>query len=343
MSELSGFIDRLPKSELHIHVEGTLEPKLMFELARRNGMALPYPSVEALRQAYRFTRLQDFLDLYYQGTSVLLSELDFHDLAAAYLAKAHRQGLRHVEMFFDPQAHLSRGVAFATVVDGLQRALDEARRNLGLSGMLIMCFLRHLDETDAQATLDLALPYKDRIVGIGLDSSELGHPPRKFARVFARAREAGFRLVAHAGEEGPPEYVWEAIEVLGVERVDHGNRAMEDQALVARLARDRLPLTLCPLSNLRLHVIEEMAAHPLKRMLERGLMVTLNSDDPAYFGGYLNENYAEVQRALGLDRTEIEWIARQGFEASFLAPSAKDAALDSFNLSLSSNQAGPQN
>ena len=340
---LDTLIKQLPKCELHIHIEGSLEPELMFALARRNGIRLKYPSVEALRQAYHFGDLQDFLDLYYQGTSVLLSELDFHDLAAAYLAKAHCQGLRHVEMFFDPQAHLSRGVAFATVVDGLQRALDEARRNLGLSGMLIMCFLRHLDETDAQATLDLALPYKDRIVGVGLDSSELGHPPRKFARVFARAREAGFRLVAHAGEEGPPEYVWEAIEVLGVERVDHGNRAMEDQALVARLARDRLPLTLCPLSNLRLHVIEEMGAHPLKRMLERGLMVTLNSDDPAYFGGYLNENYAEVQRALGLDRTEMEWIARQGFEASFLVPSEKDAALDSFNLSLSSDQAGPQN
>jgi adenine deaminase len=335
MSELSGFIGRLAKSELHIHVEGTLEPELMFALARRNGMTLPYPSVEALRQAYRFTQLQDFLDLYYQGTSVLRSERDFHDLAAAYLDKACRQGLRHVEMFFDPQAHLSRGIAFSTVVDGLQRALDHAKRERGISGMLIMCFLRHLEEADAHATLDLALAYKDRIVGVGLDSSELGHPPRKFARVFARARDAGFRLVAHAGEEGPPDYVWEAIEVLGVERIDHGNRAMEDDALVARLARDRLPLTLCPLSNLRLRVVEKMNEHPLKRMLERGLRVTLNSDDPAYFGGYLNENYEAVQRALGLDRAEIEWIARQGFEASFLTQPEKQAALASFNLSLS--------
>jgi adenine deaminase len=335
MDELSGFIGRLAKSELHIHVEGTLEPELMFEIARRNGLSLPYSSFEALRQAYRFTRLQDFLDLYYRGMSVLRSEQDFHDLAAAYLAKAHRQGLRHVEMFFDPQAHLSRGVAFATVVDGLQRALGEAKRELGVSGLLIMCFLRHLDEADAQATLDLALAYKDRIVGVGLDSSELGHPPRKFARVFERARESSFRLVAHAGEEGPPDYVWEAIDVLGVERIDHGNRAMEDQALVARLARDRIPLTVCPLSNLRLRVVKQMTDHPLKRMLERGLVVTLNSDDPAYFGGYLNENYEAVQRALELDRAEIEWIARQGFEASFLAQPEKDAALSSFNLTLS--------
>jgi adenosine deaminase len=332
----------LPVAELHLHIEGTLEPELMFELARRNGLSLPYPSVEALRRAYRFTRLQDFLDLYYRGMSVLRSEQDFHDLAAAYLVKAHRQGLRHVEMFFDPQAHLARRVAFTTVVDGLQRALDEAKRELGVSGMIIMCFLRHLDEADAQVTLDLALACKDRIVGVGLDSSELGHPPRKFTHVFERARKAGFRLVAHAGEEGPPDYVWEAIEVLGVERIDHGNRAMEDDALVARLARDRMPLTVCPLSNLRLRVVEEMGQHPLKRMLERGLVVTLNSDDPAYFGGYLNENYEAVQRALELDRAEIEWIARQGFEASFLAQPEKDAALASFNLTLSEPQGHAQ-
>ncbi len=317
MSDLASFIDRLPKCELHIHVEGSLEPELMFELAARNGIALPYPSVEALRQAYRFTRLQDFLDLYYRGMSVLLTEQDFHDLAAAYLARAHAQGLRHVEMFFDPQGHTSRGVAFATVVDGLQRALDEAKRDLGVTGSFIMCFLRHLPEKDAEATLDLALPYKDRIIGVGLDSSEVGHPPRDFARVFRRARDEGFHLVAHAGEEGPPDYVWEAIDVLGVERVDHGNRALEDDALVARLARDRIPLTVCPLSNLRLRVVADMAGHPLRRMLDRGLVVTLNSDDPAYFGGYLNENYHAVRQALGLDGMEVLAIARNGFGAAF--------------------------
>ena len=326
MSDVLDFIGRLPKAELHIHIEGSLEPELMFMLAARNGISLPYTSVEALRQAYRFTRLQDFLDLYYQGMSVLRTEADFHDLAAAYLAKAHGQGLRHVEMFFDPQGHMPRGVSFDTVVNGLQRALDAARRDFGITGHLIMCFLRHLDEADAEATLDLAMPYRDRVLGVGLDSSEVGHPPRNFARVFKRAREAGFRLVAHAGEEGPPDYVWEAIDVLGVERIDHGNRALEDDALIARLARDRLPLTVCPLSNLRLRVVKDMGTHPLRRMLDRGLFVTLNSDDPAYFGGYLNENYRAVQQALGLERAEIEAIGRNGFAASFLGAEEKQAA-----------------
>jgi adenine deaminase len=338
MSDLASFIDRLPKCELHIHVEGSLEPELMFELAARNGVTLPYPSVEALRQAYRFTRLQDFLDLYYQGMSVLLTERDFHDLAAAYLARVHAQGLRHVEMFFDPQGHTSRGIAFAAVVDGLQRALDEAKRDLGITGSLIMCFLRHMAERDAQATLDLALPYKDRIVAVGLDSSEVGHPPRDFARVFRRARDEGFHLVAHAGEEGPPDYVWEAIDLLGVERIDHGNRALEDPALVARLARDRIPLTVCPLSNLRLRVVADMAGHPLRRMLDQGLVVTLNSDDPAYFGGYLNENYRAVQRALGLGQAEIVEMARNGFTASFLERAGIQASLDR----IAATQASPE-
>ena len=337
MSDLTGFIERLPKCELHMHVEGSLEPELMFQLAARNGVTLPYPSVEALRQAYSFTKLQDFLDLYYQGMSVLRTEEDFHDLAAAYLARVHAQGLRHLELFFDPQVHIARGIAIETVIGGLQRALDEARETNGITSHLIMCFLRHLDEAEAEKTLDLALPHKARIIGVGLDSTELGHPPSKFARVFKRAREAGFRLVAHAGEEGPPDYVWEAIDLLGVDRVDHGNRALEDKALTARLARDRIPLTVCPLSNLRLRVVKDMADHPLKRMLDQGLFITLNSDDPAYFGGYLNENYKAVQQALGLGRHEITEIGRNGFAASFMSASEKVTALDVFERAL----AGP--
>jgi adenosine deaminase len=331
MNDLARLIAELPKSELHIHIEGSLEPELMFALAARNGITLPYPSVDALRQAYRFSRLQDFLDLYYQGMSVLRTEQDFHDLAAAYLAKVHAQGLRHVEMFFDPQAHLSRGIAFATVIDGLQRAIDEAKAAHGITAQLIMCFLRHLEEAAAEATLDLALPYKHRIIGVGLDSSEVGHPPRKFARVFRRARAEGFRLVAHAGEEGPPEYIWEALDILGVDRIDHGHRALEDPALVARLVHDHMALTVCPLSNLRLAVIDDMHHHPLKQMIDRGLFVTLNSDDPAYFGGYLNENYQAVQEALDLDLEEIALIARNGFDASFLPPAEKSAVLADYD------------
>ena len=334
MSDLTGFIEWLPKCELHMHVEGSLEPELMFQLAARNGVTLPYPSVEALRSAYSFTRLQDFLDLYYQGMSVLRTEEDFHDLAAAYLARVHAQGLRHVEMFFDPQAHISRGIAIETVLGGLQRALDEARETKGITSHLIMCFLRHLDEAEAEKTLDLALPHKARIIGVGLDSTELGHPPSKFARVFKRAREAGFRLVAHAGEEGPPDYVWEAIDILGVERIDHGIRACEDPALLARLGRDRIPLTVCPLSNLRLRVVKDMADHPLKRMLDLGLFVTVNSDDPSYFGGYLNENYRAAQQALGLTHSEIADIGRNGFAASFLAEGEKAEALAAFDRAL---------
>ncbi len=336
MNELARHIDRLPKSELHIHIEGTLEPEMMFALARRNNITLPYPTVEALRAAYKFSKLQDFLDLYYQGMSVLLTEQDFYDLTTAYLDKVASQGLRHVEMFFDPQGHLSRGIAFATVIDGIERAINDARTKHGITGHLIMCFLRHLDEADAEKTLDLALAHKHRILGIGLDSSEVGHPPRKFARVFRRARDAGFRIVAHAGEEGPPDYIWEALDLLGVERVDHGNRAMEDPALIARLVRDRMALTVCPLSNLRLAVIDDIRHHPLKHMIDRGLLITINSDDPAYFGGYLNENYHAIREALGLDRAEIEAIARNGFAASFLPAAEKEAALAAFDHHLAS-------
>ena len=327
MSDIDALVAKLPKAELHIHIEGSLEPELMSALAKRNNVRLAYSSVEALKQAYAFANLQDFLDLYYQGMSVLLTEADFHDLAMAYFRKAASQNVRYVEFFFDPQGHTSRGVAFETVIAGLARAQAEAERTLALRSRMIMCFLRHLDEAEAERTLDQALPHRDKIVGIGLDSSELGHPPSKFKHVFRRAREAGFRLVAHAGEEGPPEYVWEALDVLGVDRIDHGNRALEDAALVQRLARDKMALTVCPLSNLRLCVVTEMKAHPLRRMLDAGLFVTVNSDDPAYFGGYMNENFASVGSALGLSSGTLATIARNGFAASFMPEAEKAAAL----------------
>ena len=327
MHDMDTLIKRLPKCELHIHIEGSLEPELMFALARRNGVALPYPSVAALRQAYRFRDLQDFLDLYYRGMSVLITEQDFYDLAFAYLERAHADNVRHVEMFFDPQGHTSRGVAFATVVEGLCRAVTDAGRKLGIRASLIMCFLRHLDEADAERTLDAALAFSDRIVGVGLDSSEAGHPPSKFNRVFARARDAGFFLTAHAGEEGPPSYVWEALDLLGVARIDHGVRAVEDQALVGRLARERVALTVCPLSNLRLQVVDDLAHHPLRRMMEKGLVVTVNSDDPAYFGGYVNQNYHAVSDALGLGRDEIAAIVRNGIQASLMTMPEKEKTL----------------
>jgi adenosine deaminase len=327
MHDTDTLIRRLPKCELHIHIEGSLEPELMFALARRNGIRLPYPSVEALRQAYQFRNLQDFLDIYYQGMSVLITEQDFYDLAFAYLERARADNVRHVEMFFDPQGHTSRGIAFATVVGGLHRAIIDAGRELGVRASLIMCFLRHLDEADAERMLDSALAFKDRIVGVGLDSSEAGNPPSKFKHVFGRAREAGFFLSAHAGEEGPPSYVWEALDVLGVARIDHGIRSMEDQALVGRLAREGVPLTVCPLSNLRLRVVDDLAHHPLRRMLDKGLVATVNSDDPAYFGGYVNQNYHAVSDALRLGRDEIAQIVRNGVRASLMTLPEKDKAL----------------
>ena len=334
MADVAAFIDELPKAELHIHIEGSLEPELMLALARRNGIHLAHESVDALRRAYSFTRLQDFLDLYYQGMSVLRTEQDFYDLAWAYLTRVQEQNVRYVEMFFDPQGHTARGVAFSAVMGGLSRALTDAERELGMRTRLIMCFLRHLDEDDAERTLDAALPYKDSIVGIGLDSSEVGHPPRKFKNVFRRARQEGFKLVAHAGEEGPPDYVWEALDVLGVDRIDHGNRSLEDPALVARLARERMALTVCPLSNLRLCVVDDLRRHPLRRMLDSGLVVTLNSDDPAYFGGYMSDNFHAVQSALDLGETELRAIARNGFAASFMSEADKSAALAAFDSSL---------
>jgi len=327
MHDPNSLIKLLPKCELHIHIEGSLEPELMFALARRNGIRLPYESVDALRQAYWFRNLQDFLDIYYQGMSVLIAEQDFYDLAWAYLQRARPDNVRHVEMFFDPQGHTSRGVAFSTVIEGLSRAIADAGRELGVKASLIMYFLRHLDQADAQRTLDSAFLFRDKIVGVGLDSSEAGHPPSKFARVFARARDAGFFVTAHVGEEGPPSYVWEALDVLGVARIDHGNRCLEDEALVGRLARERLALTVCPLSNLRLRVVNDLAHHPLRRMLDKGLVVTVNSDDPAYFGGYVNENYHAVSDALRLERDEIAAIVRNGIETSLMTKSEKDGVL----------------
>jgi adenine deaminase len=327
MPENEALIKRLPKCELHIHIEGSLEPELMFALARRNGVKLRFDSVEAVRRAYQFRNLQDFLDIYYQGMSVLLTEQDFYDLAFAYLQRAHADNVRHVEMFFDPQGHTARGVAFDTVIGGLSRAIADAKAQFGVRASLIMCFLRHLDEVDAQKTLDSALAFKDKIVGVGLDSSETGNPPSKFKNVFRRAREAGFFLTAHAGEEGPAAYVWEALDILGVERVDHGNHSLDDEALVARLVRERMALTVCPLSNFRLRVIEDLKAHPLRRMMDKDLVVTLNSDDPAYFGGYVNDNYRAVSAALSLNRDEIVGIVRNGFHASLMSEAEKQEAL----------------
>lgn len=324
-------IARLPKAELHMHLEGSLEPEMMAALAARNGVDLPYPDVAAIRAAYNFTQLQDFLDLYYRGMSVLLTARDFEDLAMAYFAKSRAQGVTYAEVFFDPQGHTDRGVALETVMAGLTRAGARAETELGLKARLILCFLRHLSEDAALATLDAAMAYRDRILGIGLDSSERGHPPSKFKTAFARARDAGFKLVAHAGEEGPPAYVWEALDVLGVDRIDHGNRALEDPALVKRLAADAMALTVCPLSNLKLCVVDAMRAHPLKRMLDAGLTVTLNSDDPAYFGGYMAENFAAVDAALDLSGPELTAIARNGFSASFMDEAEKAGALADFD------------
>jgi adenosine deaminase len=307
----------LPKAELHLHIEGTLEPELMFELARRNGVALPYADAEAVRSAYRFTNLQSFLNVYYRACSVLIDEQDFYELTAAYLVRARAQGVRHAEIFFDPQTHTARGVQLETVVGGIGRALAEARQ-LGMTSHLIMCFLRDLPADDAMVTLERALAHRDAIFGVGLDSAEAGNPPRKFRDVFDRAISAGFRAVAHAGEEGPPDYIWQALDLLGAERIDHGVRCLEDRRLVQRLEADRIPLTVCPFSNVKLRVVETLEQHPLAMMLEHGLHATVNSDDPAYFGGYVGENLAGVAEALKLDDDALVKLARNSFEASFL-------------------------
>ena len=318
------FIRRLPKAELHLHIEGSFEPELMFEIARRNGVEIVYKTVKELKAAYDFADLQAFLDLYYAGMSVLLEEQDFYDLTSAYMARAVADGVVHTEIFFDPQGHIARNVPFETALNGIWRALQNAEAEHGISSRVIMCFLRHLDEAEAFPVLELAQAHRDRIIGVGLDSSELGHPPQKFERVFAKAREAGFFTVAHAGEEGPPEYVRDTLDLLKVDRVDHGNSAMQDADLVDRLARMKMALTVCPLSNYRLQGVTDMTQHPLRAMLDAGIVATINSDDPAYFGGYVLDNYIAVRDALNLTQDEIVTLAKNSIGASFLDDAAKD-------------------
>ena len=325
---LPALLAAMPKTELHIHIEGSLEPEMSFALARRNGITLPYADVESLRRAYAFGSLQAFLDLYYQGAGVLLKEEDFYDLARAYLARAATENVVRAEIFFDPQTHTARGVALDTVMRGLTRACDDARRDLGISSALILCFLRHLSEREAFETLEAALPWRDAFIGVGLDSSELGHPPEKFARVFARCRELGLHIVAHAGEEGPPAYIWGALDVLRAERIDHGVQAVHDAALMQRLAQERIPLTVCPLSNQKLQVFPDLARHSLPRLLAGGLCATVNSDDPAYFGGYVNANFQAVFAATGLDSAAAYQLAANSFEASFADAALKQQWLD---------------
>jgi adenine deaminase len=321
------FLRGLPKAELHLHIEGTLEPEQSFALAARNGVALPYPGVEALRAAYDFRDLQSFLDLYYAGAAVLRTARDFHDLAWAYLQRAADERVVRTEIFFDPQTHTARGVPVAEVISGLWQACQEAR-GLGVSAALIPCFLRHLPEADAFAALEEALPFRDRFIGVGLDSSERGHPPEKFARVFARCRALGLRVVAHAGEEGPPAYVAGALDALGAERIDHGVRSLEDPALVARLVRERIPLTVCPLSNVRLRVFRQMGDHVLPRLLDAGVVATINSDDPAYFGGYVTRNFERALGALGLGAETAVRLARNSLDAAFLEASERAVLLE---------------
>jgi adenosine deaminase len=328
MGDLAAWIQRLPKVELHLHIEGTLEPELMFALAQRNNVQLPFASVEAVRNAYQFSNLQSFLDIYYQGAQVLIQEQDFYDLTWAYLQRVAAQNVRHVEIFFDPQTHTERGITFATVINGISGALRDAEKKLQISSRLILCFLRHLSEESAMQTLEQALPFKDRIVAVGLDSSEMGHPPENFERVFQRALAAGFKTVAHAGEEGPPGYIWQALDMLKVSRIDHGVRCMEAPGLVKRLVDEQVPLTVCPLSNVKLKVFPELAQHNLKEMLDSGLCVTVNSDDPAYFGGYMTENYLAIQRALDLNQIDLTQLAKNGVEASFLDEHSKQSLLN---------------
>jgi adenine deaminase len=320
---LRAFARAMPKAELHIHIEGSLEPELIFALAARNGVSLPYPSVEALRAAYAFTNLQSFLDIYYAGASVLLREDDFFDMAWAYFERASADNVVHAELFFDPQTHTDRGVPFEFVIDGLHRACVKAQAELGIRAELILCFLRHLSEDAAFATLEQATPHRDKFIGVGLDSSEVGHPPEKFERVFGAARALGLRAVAHAGEEGPPQYIWDALDRLAVERIDHGVQALRDPDLVQRLARERIPLTVCPLSNVKLCVFKDLREHNLRDLLNSGLVATVNSDDPAYFGGYINQNFIETLDALDLSGSELTTLARNSFEASFASDADK--------------------
>jgi len=328
VGDLHSFPRALPKAELHLHIEGTLEPELMFDLARRNGVSLPYASVDEVRRAYVFNDLQSFLDIYYAGCRVLITEQDFYDLTWAYLTRAATQGVRHAEIFFDPQTHTDRGVPFDTVVTGIHRALQDGGARLNITSGLILCFLRHLSARSAMQTLSAALPYRQWILAVGLDSSEIGHPPAKFQAVYERASEAGLLAVAHAGEEGPPSYIWEALDLLHVRRIDHGVRCVDDERLMTRLIEEQIPLTVCPLSNVKLRVFPDLRSHPLKRLLDRGLLVTVNSDDPAYFGGYVGDNLQQVASALDLGREELITLARNSFIASFIPDEQKRAHLD---------------
>ena len=333
---LIDFIHDIPKVELHCHIEGTLEPELMFALAQRNGIKLPFDSVDSLRDAYKFSELQDFLNIYYAGMDVLRTEQDFFDLTWAYLERINGQNVRHTEIFFDPQAHVARGIALDTAVVGITSALDHADREFGVSSELIMCFLRHLDEEDAFRTLEQAEAFRHRIRGVGLDSSERGNPPEDFARVFAEAASRGYLRVAHAGEEGPPEYIYGALDSLGVDRIDHGNSCLEDEDLVRRLAREQVPLTVCPLSNIRLRVVSDMQSHPLATMMAKGLRVTVNSDDPAYFGGYMNENLAAVCEGLGLDQKCLVTLTRNAIDAAFAEEPRRQALHEELDVFVAS-------
>lgn len=329
----SNFIQQLPKVELHLHIEGTLEPEMMFDLAKRNQIALPFASPEEVQAAYEFTNLQSFLDIYYQGANVLVKEQDFYDLTFAYLNRCHKDNVIHTEIFFDPQTHTERGIAFDTVINGIHRALQDGQEEFGISSRIIMCFLRHLDEASAFASLELALHHKDKIIAVGLDSSELGHPPEKFARVFAKAREEGLLTVAHAGEEGPVSNIYDSLEMLKVSRIDHGVRCADDSALVELLAQTRMPLTVCPLSNTKLKVFEKMEDHNVVELLRKGLCVTINSDDPAYFGGYMTDNFLAVDMSHALTWEELAQFTLNAIEASFLSPAEKSeltAKLDAF-------------
>lgn len=324
-------IKNIPKAELHLHIEGTFEPELLFEIASRNKIPLRFKTVEELRQAYNFHNLQSFLDIYYEGAKVLIHERDFYDLTMAYLKKCHENNVVHTEIFFDPQTHTTRGISFETCLMGIHKALTDAEKEWGITSHLIMCFLRHLSEDEAFRTLNEAQPFKDKILAVGLDSSEVGHPPSKFVRVFDEARRQGYLTVAHAGEEGPPSYIWEALDLLHVKRIDHGVRSLEDEKLLGRIIEEKIPLTVCPLSNTKLCVFKKMEDHNLKKLLHKGVKVTLNSDDPAYFGGYINQNYLEAARALELSRDDIKQLAINSFEASFLSTQTKQHWIQEIN------------
>ncbi len=324
---MNEFISGLPKAELHLHIEGTLNPELMFKIAQRNKIDINYGSVDELIQAYNFNNLQDFLNLYYAGAGVLRTEEDFYEMTWSYLEKVFSQNVLHCEIFFDPQTHTNRGIDFDTVINGIHNAIKDAREKLGISVKLIMCFLRDLDEDSAIKTMQEALAHKDKIIGVGLDSAEVGNPPSKFKNVFTMARREGFLTVAHAGEEGPASYVWEALKHLNVSRIDHGNNSMDDNNLIDELVRTKMPLTVCPLSNLKLKIVDDLKKHPLKKMIQKNLMITINSDDPAYFGGYINENYSAIAHALELTKEELTLLAKNSFQASFLEPAEKEMML----------------